>query len=113
MKRVLFDEDVPRPLRHDLHGSEIQTVVEAGWAGIKNGELLRRAEASFDVFLTGDRNLPFQQNVSRLSLGVVVLAIGSTKLDDLRFRASEIEAAIEAVNPGEIIRVEPEAQELP
>lgn len=69
MRRVLFDEDVPRPLRRDLPGFEIQTVVEAGWSGIKNGELLRRAETTFDVFLTADRNLQFQQNTSKLNLG--------------------------------------------
>ena len=76
MRRVLFDEDVPRPLRRDLHGFEIQTVVEAGWSGVKNGELLRRADEVFDVFLTADRNLAFQQNLSKVRPGVVVLAIG-------------------------------------
>jgi hypothetical protein len=55
VRRVLFDEDVPRPLRRDLAGFEIHTVVEAGWSGIKNGELLRRAEVAFDVFLTAER----------------------------------------------------------
>ena len=78
-----------------------------GWSGIKNGELLRRAEEVFDAFLTADRNLTFQQNISRLRLGVVVLAIGSTKLDDLRPRASEIAAALDAVQPGEVLRILP------
>jgi hypothetical protein len=89
VRQVLFDEDVPRPLRRDLPGFEIRTTVEMGWSGVKNGELLRRAEELFDVFLTADRNLPFQQNITRLRLGVVVLATGSTKLDDLRPRAVE------------------------
>jgi hypothetical protein len=105
VRRVLFDEDVPRPLRRDLPGFEIQTVVEAGWSGIKNGELLRRAEAGFDVFLTADRNLQFQQNTARLMLGIVVLAAGSTKLNDLRVYASEISAALEAVQPGQVLQV--------
>ena len=81
MRRVLFDEDVPRPLRRDLGGFEIHTVVDAGSLGIKNGELLRRAEGAFDVFLTADRNLRFQQNMGKLQVGVVVLAAGSTLRD--------------------------------
>lgn len=103
MKRVLFDEDVPRPLRRHLPGFHIQTVVEAGWAGVKNGELLRRADESFDVFLTADRNLSFQQNLSKLRLGIVVLAIGSTKLDDLRQIADQISAAISDVQLGQLL----------
>lgn len=105
MRRILLDEDVPRPLRRELPGFEIQTVVEAGWSGIKNGELLRRAEAAFDVFLTADRNLQFQQNISRLRLGVVVLAVGGTKLNDLLPFAPQICAAMEAVEPGQVVQV--------
>lgn len=100
MRRVLFDEDVPRPLRKDLPGFAIQTVVEAGWSGIKNGELLRRAEEAFEVFLTADRNLQYQQNTSKLRMGIVVLAAGSTKLNDLRLHAAEISAALVRVQPG-------------
>ncbi|HEY7769398.1 DUF5615 family PIN-like protein [Longimicrobium sp.] len=105
MRRVLFDEDVPRPLRRDLAGFEIHTVVEAGWSGIKNGELLRRAEVAFDVFLTADRNLRFQQNIAKLKIGVVVLATGSTKLRDLQPFVSDISAALSAVAPGEVLIV--------
>lgn len=105
MKRVLFDEDVPRPLRYELSGFEIQTVVEAGWAGTRNGELLRRANESFDVFLTADRNLPFQQNLSSLIIGVVVLAIGSTRLDDLRPFAARIADALQTVHPGQVVHI--------
>jgi hypothetical protein len=108
VRQVLFDEDVPRPLRRDLPGLEIRTTAEMGWSGIKNGELLRRAEELFDAFLTADRNLQFQQNISKLRLGVVVLAIGSTKLDDLRPLAPQIAAALETVNPGEVLRISPD-----
>jgi hypothetical protein len=108
VRQVLFDEDVPRPLRRDLPGFEIRTTVEMGWAGIKNGELLRRAEGDFDVFLTADRNLPFQQNISKLRLGVVVLAAGSTKLGDLRPLAPDISAALATVQPGQVLRIPPD-----
>jgi hypothetical protein len=106
VRRVLFDEDVPRPLRRDLPpGFEIRTVVEAGWAGVKNGELLRRAEENFDPFLTADRNLAFQQNLARLRLGVVVLAVGSTKLHDLRAASPRIAVALAEVAPGEVLQI--------
>lgn len=108
MRKVLFDEDVPRPLRRDLPGFEIRTAVEMGWSGIKNGELLRRADAVFDAFLTADRNLPFQQNLSKFRFGVVVLAAGSTKLDDLRPLAPAISAALDAVGPGEVLWIPPD-----
>lgn len=105
MRRVLFDENLPGQLRGDLPGLEVVTVAEAGWRGVKNGELLRLAEASFDAFLTGDRSLPHQQTVAKLSLGVVVLRIGNTKLDALREQATRIAEALNAVNPGEVLIV--------
>lgn len=85
----------------------IQTVVEAGWSGIKNGDLLRRAEYLFEVFLTADRNLQYQQNTSKLRLGIVVLTAGSTKLDALRQHAAEIGMALATVQPGQVIQVPP------
>jgi hypothetical protein len=61
--RVLLDECVPRALRDDIPGHEVKTVAEAGWAGVKNGELLRLAAAQFDLLLTVDRSLEYQQNL--------------------------------------------------
>lgn len=80
-------------------------MAEAGWRGIKNGELLRLAEVSFDAFLTGDRGLPHQQTIAKLQLGVVVLRIGSTKIDDLRNWAAQIAEALHEVKPGEVLIV--------
>ena len=108
MKRVLFDENLPRLLKRDLVEFHVQTVAEAGWSGTKNGQLLRLAEQHFDVFVTADRNLPHQQTIGSLSLGVVVLAAGSTKLDDLRAIAPMIGAAIRCVEAGQVLRVPPE-----
>ena len=64
--RVLLDECVPRALREQLPGHDVKTVVEAGWAGVKNGELLRLAAQRFDVVLTVDRNLEYQQNLEAI-----------------------------------------------
>jgi hypothetical protein len=71
--RVLLDECVPRGLRNDIPGHEVTTVAEVGWAGVKNGELLRRAAGKFDLLITIDRNLEYQQNFEGLSLALIVV----------------------------------------
>jgi Domain of unknown function (DUF5615) len=72
--RVLLDEQLPRPLARELAGHDVRTVQQEGWAGLKNGELLRRAVADdFEVFVTSDQNLEFQQNLANVRIGVVVL----------------------------------------
>ena len=82
--RVLLDEQIPRHLARELSGHNVRTVQQEGWAGLKNGELLRRAaDAGFEVFVTADRNLQFQQNLSRTRLGVVLLVAPSNALEDL------------------------------
>ena len=58
-----MDECLPKDLVGWLKGLNVKTVQQVGWAGVKNGELLRRAESEFDVFLTADRNLRYQQNL--------------------------------------------------
>ena len=82
--RVLLDEQLPRHLARELHGHTVSTVQQEGWAGLKNGELLRRAaDAGFEVFVTADRNFQFQQNLSRTRPGVVLLVAPSNALEDL------------------------------
>jgi len=71
--RVLLDECVPRALRGELHGHEVKTVAEAGFAGVKNGKLLELAAKEFDLLLTVDRNLEYQQNFTGLALAVIVV----------------------------------------
>ena len=71
--RILLDECLPRELTGELAGHEVRDVGRMGWAGKKNGELLRLAEPEFDVLITADRSLLHQQNVRGLSLGVITL----------------------------------------
>lgn len=81
--RVLIDECLDWRLGRGLPGHEVTSVARMGWAGIKNGQLLALAEAGgFDVFLTGDRNLSFQQNLTGRRLLVIVLVASSTRLPD-------------------------------
>jgi hypothetical protein len=82
--RVLLDECLPRRLKRELTGHEVRTAPEMGWASKKNGELLALAAADFDVFLTADRNLSYQQHVSAFDIAVIVLVAASNRLDDLR-----------------------------
>ena len=71
--KLLLDECVVHDLKKDLVGHEVSTVVEAGFRGLENGELLRAAAAEYDVLITVDRNLPFQQNIASLPIAVVLL----------------------------------------
>ena len=71
--KILLDESAPRLLKHRLPQLDISTVQEMGWAGLRNGELLRRAEEHFDVFITAGQNLRYQQNLSGRKLAILVL----------------------------------------
>ena len=81
--RVLLDEQLPRHLAREIGGHDV-SMVQRGWAGLKNGELLRvAADAGFEVFVTADRNLQFQQNLSQSRLGIILLVASSNALEDL------------------------------
>jgi len=82
--KVLLDKCVDRRLAREIPGHEIQTVTGLGWALVKNGELLVRAEGRFDAFVTVDRNLAFQQATHRFPFAVVILHARSNRLADLR-----------------------------
>ena len=95
----------PGNLPLELVGHTTQTVQKRGWSGLKNGELLRRASAEFDVFVTGDQNLEFQQNTTGLSIAVVVLIAVNSRIETLRSLIPELLKAIESIDPGQLIRV--------
>lgn len=76
---------------------EVVTVAEAGWTGKQNGELLGLAEKEFDVFITTDKGIPHQQNVSRLDLAIVLLRAKSNAYEDLAPLMDEINASLETI----------------
>ncbi len=82
--RILLDESLPRELKSELPGHNVSTVPEAEWSGVKNGELLVRAAAQFDVFITADQNLRYQQNLSALPIAVVVLVAKNNRMETIR-----------------------------
>jgi hypothetical protein len=105
--RVPLDEQLPRHLAREIGGHDVSTVQQQGWAGLKNGELLRvAADAGFEVLVTADRNLQFQQNLSRSRLGIILLTASSNALEDLLSLVPEMLAAIPKTGPGELRRVE-------
>jgi hypothetical protein len=106
--KVLLDECVDWRLGRDIVGHDIKTARQMGWAAIKNGELLALAEQQFDVFVTVDRNLSFQQNVATFSIAVVVLHAKTNRLADLRPLMPKVLAAIESALPGAIKIVAPD-----
>ena len=103
--KVLLDECLPRRLAAALAGHEVKTVPQAGWASIKNGELLRLAESQFDVLVTVDRNMSFQQNLVELRIAVVVLCTQSNRFQDLLPLVPRVLAALMIIQRGELVKV--------
>jgi hypothetical protein len=98
--KVFLDECVDWRLARDIVGHEVKTARQMGWSTIKNGELLALASGSFDVFVTVDRNLSFQQNLPSFRIAVVVLAAKTNRLADLRPLVPSLLAAIQSAQPG-------------
>jgi uncharacterized protein DUF5615 len=105
VRRVLLDENLPRLLKRELPGFEVRTVAEVGWAGIKNGALLRLAETEFDVFVTADKSISFQQSLAAFQLGFVVLRAYTTKLEDLLPLVPATLGALASVKTGQVLYV--------
>ena len=101
-RRILLDECLDWRISKHLRPHHITTVAKAGWSGIKNGQLLRRAESGFDIFLTVDRNLSFQQHIAEFDVAVVVLHVHSNRLQDLVEMAPKLLKAIAVASPGRV-----------
>lgn len=103
--RILLDESLPRELARELAGHEVHTVVQMGWAGTKNGELLRRASAESNVFVTADRSLEYQQNLKGIVLGIVVLIARNNRIETLRPLVPHLLTAVSSVAPGQLVNI--------
>ena len=99
--RVLLDENLPRAIAGALTGHQVTTVQAAGWAGMKNSELLRRADSRFDVLLTMDRSLRFQQNLNALRLSVLIVRAPSNRMVHLKPLVGSILQALGELQPGQ------------
>lgn len=104
--RILLDECVPRRLRRELARHDVRTVPEMGWSGKKNGELLQLlAGQGFEVLLTVDQNLRYQQNLQAAGVAVVVLVAASNRLADLVPLMPSVRAALGSIRPGDVVEI--------
>jgi predicted nuclease of predicted toxin-antitoxin system len=105
--KVLIDECAPKALKSFLkkRGHECLTVQEAGWSGRENGELLAVAETKFEVLVTVDTNLRYQQNLAGRRIAIVILLSSSNRLEHLRPYFPDCAQALEKIKPGEIVQV--------
>ena len=103
--RILLDESLPRKLTLELPGHEAQTVQRLGWAGLNNGALLREASQVYQVLLTGDQNLEFQQNLKTLPIAVIVMVAKNNRIETLRPLIPDVLEALKTIQPGQVVWV--------
>src|SRR5262245_32678803 len=101
--RILFDQGTPVPLKQHLSSHQVETAYELGWSRLTNGELLAAAEGRFDVVVTTDRNLKYQQSLSGRQLAVLVLP--TTSWPVLEQKVESIVSALARVKPGEYLEI--------
>ncbi len=104
--RILLDECVPRPLKRQLTQYNVKTVTEMGWAGTKNGQLLKKMqEEQFTILLTTDQNLRYQQNLAQAGVAIVVMVASSNRLPDLIPLIPQVCDVLETIAPGQVIEI--------
>ena len=98
--RILFDQGTPLPLRRPLISHDVETTWQRGWSELSNGDLLTAAEAAgFDLLITTDQNLRYQQNLSGRRIAILVLTIANWPV--LQPHATSIAAIVDVMQPGE------------
>ena len=101
--KVLFDKGVPVRLRRAFDGLDITTVQELGWDELANGELLATAQAEYDVLISTDSNIKYQQNLPDYNIALIVLRAFNTKLESYLPLIPEIKIAVQAISPGDVV----------
>ena len=104
--KLLIDECVDCRFAGTLSGHVVKTVPQMGWTAIQNGQLLSLAEGEFDVFITVDRGLPSQQNLSRRKIAVLVMRAKTNRLVDLEPLAPKVLVVLSKLKPGSIVVVD-------
>lgn len=104
--KLLLDECVPQRLKDDFPDHDVYTAESAGLQGVKNGALLRAAAARFDVLITVDQKMRFQQNLQRFDLAVIVLKARPCRYPELKPLAPKVLEVLEEIKAGEVIEIE-------
>jgi hypothetical protein len=105
--KVFLDECIDWRLARDIAGHEVKTARQMGWTSIKNGDLLALVSGQFDVFVTADRNLSFQQNLASLPIAVIILHARTNRLADLKVLIPSLLTAIKTAQRGRVQNVTP------
>ena len=103
--RILLDESLPRQLAALMPQHEVRTVKQMGWAGTRNGPLLQLAAQQFDVLLTADRSLEFQQNLKHVRIVVVVLVATTNRIESLRPLVPSLLKVLPTAKPGQVLLI--------
>ncbi len=104
--KVLLDECLPKRLKHELPGHDVTRVQEMGWAGIKNGALIRLIQSvDFEVFVRIDGNLEYQQNLRAINFAIIVLGASDNTFDTLRPLMAEVMEALKMIKVTEIVHI--------
>jgi len=104
-KTILLDSCVPRPFKRELHFYQVQHTSEIGWQDLDDRPLLEQADGSFDVLITVDQNLPYQQNLSRYQISVIVLIARTNRLADLQPLVPPLVGVLATIGPGEMFEI--------
>jgi len=97
--RVLLDENLPRRLKHYFTKDvKVLTVQDCGWKGLQDGELLHIAQTEFDIFVTTDKGIPFEQNLSLFSIAIVILEARSNRFEDLLVLLPRLNEVIQTID---------------
>lgn len=105
--RILLDECVDQRLRLLFAGHECQTAGYAKLAGLKNGLLLAAAEsAGFEILITTDQEIPYQQNLSGRRISIVILCASTNRLSDLQRLVPAVLRALDSIAPGQVTRID-------
>jgi hypothetical protein len=98
--KILLDECIDWRYGKELTGYDVTSVPKMGWNGLKNGALLSKAQDSFDIFITTDRNLTFQQNIPTFDIAIIILSTPSNRLQDLIRLVPKVLESLPNVKPG-------------
>lgn len=103
--RILIDECLPKNLARSFEEYDVSTVPQEGWAGTKNGELIRLMSGRFEVFITMDNNLQYQQYLVNLPLAFVVFSAPNNKLETLLPLVPAALDALKSLQPGQVVKI--------
>ena len=104
--KLLLDECVTRHLKREFASHEVHTVEDAGFKGLENGELLKAASGTYDVLITVDKNIPYQQNAANLNIAILILVANGNSYKRLKPLLSKALKALETIRRGDVIRIE-------